>query len=116
MDDPLRLVVHKGKLHARIEAGQFYGTEGFPVRPGRWFHVAAIKKGPKLTLYVNGKAHASARAPETLRTLAEDFAIGGNPHFSGPEYLPARLADLRFYAKALTPEELVRIFKSARTR
>ncbi|MDP6546737.1 MAG: glycoside hydrolase family 127 protein [Phycisphaerae bacterium] len=116
MDDPLRLVVHKGRLHARIEAGKFYGTEGLPIQPGRWFHVAAVKQGPKLTLYVNGKAHASTRAPETIRTLAEDFAIGGNPHFSGPEYLAARLADLRFYAKALSVAEVGKIFKSAGTR
>lgn len=116
MDDPLRLVVHKGRLHARIEAGKFHGTEGFPVRVGRWFHVAAVKQGPKLTLYVNGKAHASTRAPETIRTLAEDFAIGGNPHYSGPEYLATRLADLRFYAKALSVVEVGKIFKSAGTR
>jgi len=115
MDDPLRLVVHKGKLHARIEAGRAYGTKGFAVQKGKWFHVAAVKKGAKLNLYIDGKACASTPVPEIVSTPAEDFAIGGNPHFSGPEFLAARLADLRFYAKALTAEELGKILKSART-
>lgn len=112
MDDPLRLVIHKGKLHARIEAGKFYGAKGFPVRPGQWLHAAAVKDGTKLTLYVNGRPHASAEAPETVESQAEDFAIGGNPHFTGPEHLAARLADLRLYARALTAKEVSDIFRS----
>ncbi|HUT01901.1 MAG TPA: LamG domain-containing protein, partial [Phycisphaerae bacterium] len=108
MDDPLRLVVHKGKLHARLEAGGFFGTKGMAVKAGTWYHVAAVKQGAKLTLYVDGKAVGSAPVPETVGSLAEDFAIGANPHFGGPEYLAARLADLRFYARALSAEQVKR--------
>jgi hypothetical protein len=32
--------------------------------------------------------------------------LGGNPHFSGNEFLAARFADFRFYAKALSPDEV----------
>lgn len=106
MDDPLRLVVHGGKLHARIEAGQFFGTDGWPVEAGKWTHVAAVKEGAKLTLYINGAAHATAKVPESVASSAEDFALGGNPHFGGPEFLACRLADLRFYARALSAEEV----------
>ena len=113
MDAPLRLVVHKGKLHARIEAGKLYGTSGWLVQLGKWCHVAAVKRGPKLTLYINGRPHASANVPERLATGAHDFAIGGNPHFSGPEYLAARLADLRFYARALSDEQVGEVSRSA---
>jgi hypothetical protein len=109
MDDPLRLVVHKGRLHARIEAGKFYGTDGVPVEVGKWVHIAGVKQGKKLTLYVNGKAYASASVPERVISGAEDFAIGGNPHYGGPEFLAARLADLRFFARALSAEEIRQI-------
>jgi len=106
MDDPLRLVVHQGKLHARIEAGQFFGTDGWPVELGKWVHVAAVKEGAKLTLYINGQARSAAKVPESVVSSAEDFALGGNPHFGGPEFLACRLADLRFHARALSPAEV----------
>ncbi len=113
MDDPLRLVVHQGKLHARIEAGQFFGTEGWPVEVGKWTRVAAVKEGAKLTLYINGAAHSTAKVPENVASSAEDFALGGNPHFGGPEFLACRLADLRFFARALAEGE-VRATKQVR--
>jgi len=34
------------------------------------------------------------------------LVIGGNPHFGGPEFLACRLADLRFYARALSADEV----------
>jgi len=109
MDDPLRLVVHQGKLHARVEAGRFYGTDGAAVEAGKWMHVAAVKQGAKLTLYVDGKPHASAKVPAAVSSGAEDFALGGNPHYGGPEFLAARLADLRFFARALSADEVARM-------
>lgn len=114
MDDPLRLVVQGGKLHARIEAGAGYGTEGVPLRTDTWYHVAGVKEGQKLTLYVDGKAHSTAKAPQTIVSSAADFAIGGNPNFSGPEFLPARLADLKFYACAVSADEVKRLHQSMR--
>ncbi len=116
VDDPLRLVVQGGKLSARIEAGQFYGTEGFPLKTNTWYHVAGVKQGQKLTLYVDGKAHSTAKAPQTIVSSAADFAIGGNPNYSGPEFLPARLADLKFYARALSADEVKRLHRSMRRR
>jgi DUF1680 family protein len=106
MDDPLRIVVQEGQLFARIEAGSFYGTSGYPIQKDRWYHVAVVKQGTKLTLYVDGQARASTDVPASVVSSAADFAIGGNPNFSGPEFLPAKFADLKFYARALSAAEV----------
>jgi hypothetical protein len=73
---------------------------------GRWYHVAAVKRGGTLTLFLDGKPVGSCAAPEFTTTLAKDCALGGNPHFSGNEFLAARFADFSFFARALTAEEI----------
>jgi hypothetical protein len=106
MDDPLRLVVDGGRLFARIEAGGGFSTPGAPVETGRWYSVAATKRGGTLALFVDGRAVGSCTAPEFTATQAQDCALGGNPHFSGNEFLAARFADFHFYAKPLSVEEI----------
>jgi uncharacterized protein len=106
MDDPLRIVVDRGNLAARIEAGVAFSTPGMVVEAGRWYAVAAVKCGPNLTLWVDGKTVGTCGVPEFMTTGAQDCALGGNPHFSGNEFLAARFADFRFYAKALSPDEV----------
>lgn len=112
MDDPLRVCVDRGRLCARIEAGQGYGTEGVAVTAGRWYHVAAVKAGTRLTLFVDGRAGPAATVPVFVRSSARDFAVGGNPHYSGDEFLAAQLADLSFFARALPAEEIQRRAKT----
>jgi hypothetical protein len=111
MDDPLRLCVEQGKLFARIEAGQNYSTTGVLVQPGRWYHLAAVKSGSRLTLFLDGSAVASVSVPAFLRSNARDFALGGNPHFGGNEFLQARLAEFAFYERSLSSNEVAQIAK-----
>jgi hypothetical protein len=106
MDDPLRLCVQQGKLFARIEAGQGYSTGGVIVEPGRWYHIAAVKRGERLLLYVDGQERASATVPLLVSSSANDFALGGNPHFTGNEFLAVQLADFAFFARALSAVEV----------
>lgn len=106
MDDPLRLVVEKGKVFARIEAGGVFSTPGAAVQTGRWHAIAAVKQGGKLTLYLDGRAAGSCAAPEFSATQAQDCALGGNPHYGGDESLAARFRDFRFLARALSPQEI----------
>jgi hypothetical protein len=105
-DDPLRLVVDAGKLYARVEGAGGASTQGVPVRPGEWRHVAAVKSGSVLTLWVDGRPAGSCTVPSTASTLASDCALGGNPHFGGDEFLAARFADFAMYNRALDPAEL----------
>jgi hypothetical protein len=114
MDDPLRLVVVDNTLYARIEAGQFYGTKGVPLEVGRWTHVAAVKKGDKLTLYVDGSPRATAEVPVLPATVSEEFALGGNPRYNGPEFLACKLADMKFYARTLSAMEVKDAYEAGR--
>jgi DUF1680 family protein len=106
MDDPLRLMVDGGKVTARIESGGFFSTPGAALESGRWYHVAAVKSGGTLTLFVDGKSVGSCGAPEFTTTMAKDCALGGNPHHSGNEFLAAKFADFSMFARALTAEEI----------
>lgn len=108
MDDPLRLVLDHGQLFARIEAGAGYSTPGLHLTPGAWHTVAAVKQGTRLTLYLDGEPAGSCAAPEFSNTRAQDCALGGNPHYSGDEFLAARFADFRLYDRALSGEEVRR--------
>ena len=109
MDDPLRLVVDGGKVFARIEAGGGFSTPGAVLEVGRWYHVAGVKQGGTLTLFVDGQPVGSCAAPEFTATQAKDCALGGNPHFSGNEFLAARFVDFAVFARALSVEEIQRI-------
>jgi len=107
MDDPLRISIQDNKVHARIEAGAGWGTKGAPITYGKWMHVAAVKKGDRLTLFVDGKPFDSvAGVPTSVISAAQDFALGGNPNYTGNESYRGRIDDFAFYARALRPEEI----------
>lgn len=109
LDDPLRIAIEKGHLFARVEAGAGSSTPGVPIPVGQWHHVAVVKEESRLTLYLDGKERGQASVPAELATEAKDFALGGNPHYSGDEHLAARFAGLRFYARSLSGEEVARL-------
>jgi hypothetical protein len=115
VDDPLRICVVGGKLFARIEAGSGYSTEGVPVEPGRWYHVAVVKSGSQVTLYVDGKRAAAVAVPVEIQSSARDFALGGNPHYAGSsEHLACRLAKFAMHARALAPDEIAAAARGSR--
>lgn len=106
MDDPLRLTVANGQLFARVEAQQAYSTKGVPLEPGVWHRVAAVKSGTTLTLYLDGKRRETVAVPRSVHTTARSCALGGNPNYTGNEFLAADLADFALYFRALSDSEL----------
>ncbi len=106
MDDPLRLMVKNGKVFAGIESGGAFSTASAVIEAGRWQHVAAVKRGGTLTLFLNGKPAGSSAAPEFTTTLAKNCALGGNPNYTGNEFLAARFADFYLFARALNADEI----------
>jgi hypothetical protein len=60
-----------------------------------------------LTLYVDGKRAGAIAVPVEIQSSARDFALGGNPHFTGQsEHLACRLARFATHVRALTSEEI----------
>ncbi|MCA9445551.1 MAG: glycoside hydrolase family 127 protein [Candidatus Omnitrophica bacterium] len=111
-DDPLRVVIEDGKVFARVEGQGHFGTQGIPIEKGKWTHVAAVKSGENLALYVNGENVTDTGIPAMGRhTSALDFALGANPHHTGPEFYHGAIDDFAFYGKALTPEQIRKIYE-----
>ena len=106
MDDPLRLVIEKGELFARIESGHGYSTDPLPIAIGEWHHVAAVKHADRLTLFIDGEARRTVPVPANLDTKSTACALGGNPRHSGPEFLAATFRDLEIRSRALSPAEV----------
>jgi hypothetical protein len=113
MDDPLRLTVDRGRLFARMEAaGRAYGTAGVPLALNEWHHIAAVKSGSKLKLYVDGTLRAAADVPAAVATNSRLFALGGNPAFTGaPELLAADFAGLLVRNRALSNAEVAGLIR-----
>ncbi|MEW6237915.1 MAG: beta-L-arabinofuranosidase domain-containing protein [Candidatus Omnitrophota bacterium] len=111
-DDPLRVTLQGGKIYGRIEGFTGANTKGIPVNNKEWLHVAAVKSGSQLSLYINGKLADSTNAPIYLPTLAQDFALGANPHYEGNEYFTGCLDDFAFYAKAMNAEQIAEAFNN----
>jgi hypothetical protein len=111
-DDPLRVTMDGTTLSARIEAGSFYSTERIPIENGTWIHVAAVKQGPTLTLYLDGKPAHSTQVPERVVSSSSEIGIGFNPLFSGGEHFCGMIDDFAFHAEALSPEEIASIFET----
>lgn len=107
MDDPLRLTIDSGRLFARIEAQQGFSTKGVPIDVGVWHHVAAVKRGPQLTLYLDGQAREQIAVPPLMNSVARSCALGGNPNFSGNEFLAADFADFEMSFRALSADEVI---------
>ncbi len=92
-----------GRVHA-LDAGQSV-TLDRPLAPG-WRHLAAVREGGRLALYVDGAQAASsssepASPPLDLTNRAPlRIGFGAYDHFRG------RLSDLRLYDRAISPEEI----------
>lgn len=107
MDDPLRVTLDGGKLHARIEAGTMYSTPGVPLPQDAWSHVAAVKEGGQLRLYLNGEKVAETGVPVHIPSASRLLALGGNPQYRGAsEGFTGRIDDARFYLRALTESDI----------
>ena len=115
-DDPLRLVIDNDKFCAWIESEKIYRTQGISLEWNQWVHIAAVKNRDRLTLYINGKEQETIDVPDRDFTQAHEFGLGGNVNFSAidsnaDEYYHGKLDDFALYARALTADEIQKIYQ-----
>ncbi|MCC6143794.1 MAG: LamG domain-containing protein [Candidatus Hydrogenedentes bacterium] len=115
MDDPLRISFEGGAVSARIESGGFFATEAASVNRGEWYHVAAVKDGARLKLYLNGELKSSAAVPATIHTQSDEVGIGCNPYFPG-EWFQGNIDEPAFWGRALSEDEIRQLALSKHPR
>ncbi len=107
-DDPLRLVVSGDQVFARMEQlGGNFGTAGVRIPAKEWSHVAVVKDGAELRLYVNGFMAQVARVPEALETESKAVGVGCNPKFTEAEAFLGEIAGVVVAERAWTDAEVL---------
>jgi concanavalin A-like lectin/glucanase superfamily protein len=111
------MAVYEGKLFCGVlpsgrvlslEAGKCV-TNDQPLAPG-WRHVAAIRSGDRLRIYVDGEcvAISSSLAPDQYNLSNNvPLKIGFGQH----DYFNGKMRDLRIYNRALSDAEVVALAK-----
>jgi hypothetical protein len=106
------MALHDGRLFAgtlpsgrvwALAAGQ--GVTSGRELPAGWCHLAAVRRGGRLTLYLDGRPVAAGgdpAAPALDVSTDAPLRLGAGPHDS----LNGRLADVRLYRRALAPPEV----------
>lgn len=107
-DDPLRLVIDNGRLHARMEnSGGGAGTSGIVLTKNLTHRVSVVKEGTLLMLYLDGEPAVTAAAPASLKSASRLGALGGNPLYTGaPENLDAVFSGFALWPRALSDGEI----------
>ncbi len=106
------MAVFEGKLFAgTLPSGHVHSLEAGKCvtfdscLPSGWRHLAAVKSGDRLQLYVDGKpvSKSACKVPADYDFTNEHplrIGLGENDYFNG------RMRDLRIYSRALNPEEI----------
>ncbi|OQB40307.1 MAG: Non-reducing end beta-L-arabinofuranosidase [Candidatus Hydrogenedentes bacterium ADurb.Bin179] len=111
MDDPLRVFLKDNALHVGIEGGGNASLPGEPIPFGAWTHIAVVKNGADLALYLNGGLRQQGKVPASLdQTTAANIALGANPNYTGDEYFAGRLAEFALFARAMSVEEIKQVY------
>lgn len=106
------MAVFQGKLFAgTLPSGKVFAfeagknvTHDYELAPG-WKHLAAVREGSRLKLYVEGKLAASSssfQAEDYDLTNDQPLKIGFGP----TDYFKGKLRDVRIYRRALTAQEV----------
>ena len=80
---------------------------------GSWTHLAAVREGRQLYLYVNGELSRSSCAPRVHifnLSTSQPLLVGCGPH----SYFEGAMADLRYYQGALDANEIRKLSHQSR--
>ena len=88
--------------------------DGNELVPGFWWYVTMVHDGADDIIYVDGEEVNRKPATGTLNSTSRPFGIGNNP-IEGMQYFNGALDEIKVYNKALTGEEVARLYSSGTT-
>ena len=92
------------RLKVKNDSGTRLEVEGDPLAQGQWYHVAGVRSGSWLGIYVDGVLKDSRNDfAGDLNSNAEFLGIGGE---GGDDAFNGTIDDVRIYNHALTQEEI----------
>jgi len=77
----------------------------FRMQLQKWTHVALVRSGGKLTVWLDGKS--AGEVPMDFATSSMPLILGGDAAHN--RFAQARVDDLRVYSRGLTPEEIAQL-------
>lgn len=109
-----QLAVNDGKVTLQLDANDNGGFRaGTTLNLGVWYHVAATWDGATVRLYLNGVSDmAPASRTTAIGVDTRPVYLGGRP--GATDYVHGALDDVRFYNRALTPGEIVRLMQDGK--
>jgi len=97
--------VYQGKLGIYIN-GYLSSVSGIPLN--QWTHVAAVRSGGTVRLYINGVLDQSGQLPASI-TAGRNFAIGNGPDYVSEKFV-GRIDEVRVFNSALSPEDIAALY------
>lgn len=103
------------RVHFRISTAANLnegGNSAAQLRVGAWTHLAYVKNGRRVRLYLNGQLDQEVvLASADIQTSLDPIYLGANPHHVG---FVGALAEFRVYACALGDDEIRRLAQDRR--
>ncbi len=87
---------------------QWHSPPAFPIKIGKWYHVAGVWSNAQVSLFVNGELIGSANTEATLHQAPGHPTIGAYSHASGEreKFLNGLIDEVRIWNVARTQEEI----------
>ena len=85
----------------------FHPTGEGQIQPGKWAHLAFVRRGNQGFTYVNGAPSGGPHDLSAVGDLTNDepLRIGRRKHEPNPDYFAGRVADIRLFDHALTDDD-----------
>ncbi len=81
---------------------------------GFWWYVTMVHDGVNDIIYIDGEEVNNLPAAGTLNSTNRPFGMGSNP-IDGGQYFNGALDEVKIYNRALTPEEVAKLYQSGTT-
>jgi hypothetical protein len=104
--------LHRSPPSGRLRGSTCFSSDSY--EPRKWQYVVAVKDGPSMKIYLNGRLTGSGQDPTRL-TPELKLLVGQLDQWRSARMYVGQLDEVAFYPIALTAEEILKHFDLART-